>query len=357
MNTKGFALWRIGVCGTSYDLAEGAAQMCEAIGERLGQHPTAIVVHTGLKRRMGGKTASFAADWHFIEGVRRAGAGPLGLKVETVIADSEAASPALASVAMEGRRPTGEPPEMFLEGNVNRVKARTRDARRFRFVSSLDAMIALGGGHGTRQQLTLAAAIDIPILPVPCFDGAANRFWHDHRDDLIQQFNLDKAATAVWETHPRAHSEISRLADDMVTRLLARLPRRAFIIMPYASEFDTLYDLVIEPAVSVRGDTIHRLDRLNRPGNINLQIESGIKAADYCVVVLDGFRPNVLYEMGYAHALGKPLILILRTGELQKADDVPFDISAFQRIEYLRPDRSTLGKLRAALHHTSGGGI
>jgi hypothetical protein len=59
-------------------------------------------------------------------------------------------------------------------------------------------------------------------------------------------------------------------------------------------------------------------------------------------------RPNVLYEMGYAHALRKPLILILRKGEIA-TEDIPFDISVLQRIEYVRPDAGTLDRLRNAV--------
>jgi hypothetical protein len=345
---RGFALWRIGVCGASQGLSVPAAEMCEAIGERLGRHATAVVVHTGLKRAGAGR--SLAADWHFIEGVRRTCGDNLPERVETVLADGEASA---ASGRGRGEDGVVGDAEMFIEGSVNRIKARTREARRFRFVSSLDAMLALGGGFGTRQQLTLAAAIDIPILPVPCFGGQAARFWQEHRPDMMAQFGIDEATAAAWEKEPSTAEEISGLANDMLDRLLTRLPRRAFIIMPYAAELDTLYDLVIEPAVTGLGDVIQRLDRLHRPGAITQQIEDGIRSADYCVVVLDGMRPNVLYEMGFAHALRKPLVLVMRKGEVSEATEVPFDISAFQRIDYVRPDRNMLETLATALRHVS----
>ena len=117
--------------------------------------------------------------------------------------------------------------------------------------------------------------------------------------------------------------------------------------MPYAEEHDTLYDLVIEPAVRDSRDEIRRLDRLQAPGVVTRQIEEGIRTSDYCIAVLDGMRPNVLYEMGYAQALGRPLILVLRQGQI--ANDVPFDIATLQRIEYVRPDAGTLSRLKNAI--------
>jgi nucleoside 2-deoxyribosyltransferase len=114
------------------------------------------------------------------------------------------------------------------------------------------------------------------------------------------------------------------------------------------AEHDTLYDLVIEPVVRSCRDELRRLDRLQTPSAITRQIEDGIRTSDYCIAVLDGFRPNVLYEMGYAHALSKPLIVILRKGELDQ-QEVPFDISTLNRIEYVRPDGEMFDRLKRAV--------
>ena len=50
------------------------------------------------------------------------------------------------------------------------------------------------------------------------------------------------------------------------------------------------------------------------------------------VVVCDlsGKNPNVFYEAGIAHTLGKEVILIT-----QSIDDVPFDLKPLRCIEYL----------------------
>ena len=42
-----------------------------------------------------------------------------------------------------------------------------------------------------------------------------------------------------------------------------------------------------------------------------------------------GRDPNVFYEIGVAHTVGKPVVLIT-----QSADDVPFDLRAIRFIEY-----------------------
>jgi len=44
---------------------------------------------------------------------------------------------------------------------------------------------------------------------------------------------------------------------------------------------------------------------------------------------MTGRNPNVFYETGYAHALGKKVVLLT-----QKADDIPFDLKHYQHIIY-----------------------
>src|SRR5258708_21790898 len=44
---------------------------------------------------------------------------------------------------------------------------------------------------------------------------------------------------------------------------------------------------------------------------------------------MTGRNPNVFYEVGYAHALGKIVLLLT-----QKADDIPFDLKHHQHIVY-----------------------
>ena len=343
-----FGLWRVGVVGTSHRLPTAAARMCELLGECLVRERTVLLVHGGLKRRSQEDSTNLAADWHFVEGARRCLQQNRDERIETVLPepDLDASTPTFSG--RPGREGDDPHAEMFIEGALRRIKGRTREARRFGFVNSLDALVAVGGGYGTRQQLTMAAAVEKPVLPVPCFDGAAREFWNNHRGLLLDQLNIEEDTAVSWETEPATAADVEARAEAMVSALLARLPKRAFVIMPFASEHDTLYDLVIEPAVTAVRDEICRLDRMQAPGGVTGHIEQGIRTSDYCVVVLDEMRPNVMFEMGYAYALGKPLILLLRKGQVQESE-IPFDISTLQRIEYLRPDAGTLRRLKEAV--------
>src|SRR5207245_152343 len=81
-----------------------------------------------------------------------------------------------------------------------RFKFRTFTARRFSFVSVLDALISIAGGYGTQQQLVLASAIEIPVLPVPCFGGRSRAFWDENRSDIQEMLSIDNVVAKRWET-------------------------------------------------------------------------------------------------------------------------------------------------------------
>ena len=59
------------------------------------------------------------------------------------------------------------------------------------------------------------------------------------------------------------------------------------------------------------------------------QIWSGIKSAKVLVAELTKRNPNVFYELGLAHALQKPVVLVSSNEE-----DVPFDLKHIRVIYY-----------------------
>jgi hypothetical protein len=153
-----------------------------------------------------------------------------------------------------------------------------------------------------------------------------------------------------WEEEaPIDPEKLPTLAKEMVGALVGSLQRRCFVIMPFAQDFRALYDFVIEPVIHKAGDYPIRLDRAAIPGDVGGQILDGIRQCDYIVAVLDGLRPNVLYELGLAHGRGKPTVLLNRVGSLSSSDTIPFDLSMYQRLEYESVDASLVERLEHTL--------
>jgi hypothetical protein len=198
--------------------------------------------------------------------------------------------------------------------------------------------------------LTLALATEKPVLPIPSFGGRSRDIWNDHRDQMIERLALSKETAEEWERQPGSSVAAEELAATMARTFLNSLVHRCFIIMPFNSDFSALVDFVIDPVVAALGDEPIHLGRREQPGDVGRQITEGLSQADYAVCVLDGMRPSVLYELGMAHALRKPVILLWKKSPSHPID-VPFDIAKEQRIEYNAIDRGLTLRLESAVRH------
>ncbi len=111
--------------------------------------------------------------------------------------------------------------------------------------------------------------------------------------------------------------------------------------MPFAAAFDDAYEAAIKPACEAAGAYAERVDDQIFQGNILQRMYNQIAKADLIVADTTGRNVNVLYEIGYAHALRKNVVLVTRG-----SGDVVFDPTHHPHIVYER-----LVDLRNELEH------
>jgi hypothetical protein len=103
-----------------------------------------------------------------------------------------------------------------------------------------------------------------------------------------------------------------------------------FVVMPFALPLGNHYSLIYEPAIKKVGlKAVRADDDIFATGKIMDQVWAGINAAKVLVAELTSRNPNVFYELGLAHALRKPVVLISSNEE-----DVPFDVRHIRVIYY-----------------------
>lgn len=123
--------------------------------------------------------------------------------------------------------------------------------------------------------------------------------------------------------------------------------------MPFDNRFDDIYKFGIKGAADDVGAYAERIDEQIFSEGILDRIFNQISKADVIVADMTGRNPNVFYEVGYAHALGKTVILLT-----QNADDIPFDLKHRQhtvyggKIELLRKELAS--KLQWAIAEARG---
>lgn len=125
--------------------------------------------------------------------------------------------------------------------------------------------------------------------------------------------------------------------------------------MPFAPEFLDVYELGIKAATSEVDAYAERVDQQHFTDSILERVLNQITKADVLIADMTGKNPNVYYEVGYAHALNKPVLLIT-----QSIDDIPFDLKhrphTPYRVDAIAKLKDTLRpKITAALNDAGRG--
>ena len=102
-----------------------------------------------------------------------------------------------------------------------------------------------------------------------------------------------------------------------------------FILMPFSEAFNDIYEFGIKGACVDSNAYCERVDEQIFEGSVLDRIYNQISRADIVIADMTGRSANVFYEVGYAHAIGKPTILLTQNGE-----DIPFDLKHFPHIVY-----------------------
>ncbi len=125
-----------------------------------------------------------------------------------------------------------------------------------------------------------------------------------------------------------------------------------FAIIPFSSDMDDVYYLGIHETARALGCSCDKVDQIEFVGPILDKIYDSIKNSRIVLAELSTPNVNVYYELGYAHALGKPTILI--TKDISAS---PFDVRGYNHIVYssIRDLRSKLkARLEAILTQVRG---
>ena len=126
------------------------------------------------------------------------------------------------------------------------------------------------------------------------------------------------------------------------------MKRRCFVVMPFKPELNFVYLYLAQyleqrhNLVVTRGDT----EVLTKP--LMDKIAAAIAAADVIIGDVTESNANVFFELGLAHAAGKPIIFLTR----HDPEAAPVDIRQFEHIQYdLAKHRELLERLDNAIEN------
>ncbi len=121
---------------------------------------------------------------------------------------------------------------------------------------------------------------------------------------------------------------------EQVARKATKAGTTCFVMQPFAAPLGGYFELIFKPAIEQAGLKAVRADAdIFHTGKIMDQVWQGIRSAEVLVAELTTKNPNVFYELGLAHALEKPVVLVSSNQE-----DVPFDLRHIRVILYDQSD-------------------
>lgn len=106
-------------------------------------------------------------------------------------------------------------------------------------------------------------------------------------------------------------------------------PKKCFVLMPIQKGFDEVYHDVIKPTLKKMGLHVIRADEIYSSNPIMDDIWENIQTAGWIIADMSGKNPNVFYETGLAHAIGRDVIMLA-----QNIEDIPFDLRHWRVILY-----------------------
>ncbi len=125
-----------------------------------------------------------------------------------------------------------------------------------------------------------------------------------------------------------------------------------FVVSPIGEEgsetrerADQVLKHIISTSVEPLGYTVIRADKISEPGIITTQIIEHIVDSDLVIADLTEKNPNVFYELAVRHAIRKPLVQLIRKGDI-----IPFDVAATRIIQF---DLHNLDSVAAAKEEIS----
>lgn len=192
--------------------------------------------------------------------------------------------------------------------------------------------------HVPEKQLTPQQALDVARWEF----GLEDLFLITFPNQLLEQDEVQRrpALEAIATVH--VDSEFQRVIK--MTSLIQINPlfgpasysvdeRLAFVLMSFTEDLTRIYTSIIKPTVEAKGLVCHRADDFKTNKAIIQDIWKAICEARLIIADITDLNPNVMYELGIAHTVGKETILIYQRGR-GKDPKFPFDLAHIRRIEY-----------------------
>ncbi len=193
-------------------------------------------------------------------------------------------------------------------------------------IERANVVILVGGYNGTRRAYWWASAANKPVLPIAYFGGAAEEIFHRELEAFDRKYGR--------RMRKEDYEQLNEVGSDYVTKakkLVSLAEDIAYsqdvcVAMSYtqdheiAVELENVFDAFCQ-ACAAYDYKCNKVTEMNTEGKITHEIIASISHAGFVIVDLTELKQNVMYELGFADGLEKPVVVTAR-----EKTELPFDI-------------------------------
>ncbi|MDX1980271.1 MAG: hypothetical protein SFV51_08380 [Bryobacteraceae bacterium] len=202
-------------------------------------------------------------------------------------------------------------------------------------VAQADAVILVGGWEGTRRAANWARLAGKPVLPVATFGLAAAEIFETELQDFKTRYSTrvrknDYELLNSVVSDPAKVEAYARRVVSLAERIIT--PRNVFVIMSFTKDpiLEDVYDTFQTACKDGKFEAFKIDEHIDTSKQrIVPEIIEAIQQAAFVIADVSEPKPNVYYELGWAQALGKDVIVTAKEGTR-----LPFDIYDVPTILY-----------------------
>lgn len=181
----------------------------------------------------------------------------------------------------------------------------------------------------TKQEVRKLVAGPSVFICDECVDLCVEIIWDDEllkTDNTYFKYLREKI---VGHKNPKSPIEELGFKPRFNTLKFEKKENHCFFLCPFSEPFNSIYIDHVRPILERHGMTVDRADEIFGTQPIIEDIWEAINSAEVIIADVTGKNPNVMYEIGMAHTIGKSVIIMT-----QSVDDVPFDLKHYRCIVY-----------------------
>ncbi|WP_153800297.1 hypothetical protein [Foetidibacter luteolus] len=207
------------------------------------------------------------------------------------------------------------------DGITTRTMAgRTPLGRRLAMVAAMNLVITISGRKHTEVVIEQALELGVPVFPVPFAGGDSKTALNRHRARIESAFEPGALEKCLSQLEATIQTDISAAASAVVSLIATARFGKCLVLCPFDDVHKTIYESIIEPEIRKHMIPL-RLDLLPVSNAISSNFADAIQTSLGVIVDITVANDNVMYEIGYAHAL--KMVPLIYTREASRLADLP----------------------------------